>query len=212
MQRNTYTGDITSTHVPISLQPFIEKQWKPHQDLSITYQLIHKGTTGKCNNLHSTQISKFPFWLCYHQLHPQQHCLPNLVYNHKFTTFGNEMKWYSTEYTAQGHEDDLATDAMLKFAKQLNIAVPRPQCLLGRSILPTRLVKSLSRLKLRLTTYKRLNSIMNRYKGQLIAWDIVNENLHFNFSERRRPRWVEVLGAVVVLQNLGLGLVLGVGG
>lgn len=26
---------------------------------------------------------------------------------------------------------------------------------------------------------------MNKYKGQLIGWDVVNENLHFNFFESK---------------------------
>jgi GH35 family endo-1,4-beta-xylanase len=28
-----------------------------------------------------------------------------------------------------------------------------------------------------------MNSVVSRYKGQLIAWDVVNENVHFNFFE-----------------------------
>jgi GH35 family endo-1,4-beta-xylanase len=38
------------------------------------------------------------------------------------TTFENEMKWYSTEYTP-GHEDYSAADAMLAFVKKYGIQV-----------------------------------------------------------------------------------------
>jgi GH35 family endo-1,4-beta-xylanase len=40
----------------------------------------------------------------------------------KFTTFTNEMKWYSTE-KIQGQENYTVSDAMLKFAKQHGISV-----------------------------------------------------------------------------------------
>nr|GFC05691.1 carbohydrate-binding, CenC-like protein [Tanacetum cinerariifolium] len=34
-------------------------------------------------------------------------------------------------------------------------------------------------------TTKRINSVMGRYSGQVISWDAVNENLHFNFFESK---------------------------
>ncbi|XP_024163816.1 endo-1,4-beta-xylanase 4 [Rosa chinensis] len=33
--------------------------------------------------------------------------------------------------------------------------------------------------------YWRAHNIVKRYKGKLIAWNVVNENLHFDFFERR---------------------------
>ncbi|XP_039068759.1 endo-1,4-beta-xylanase 5-like [Hibiscus syriacus] len=94
------------------------------------------------------------------------------------------MKWYSTE-RSPGHEDYSSADAMLSFAKRHNIAV-RGHCVVWDdpkyqpgwlySLSPTDLSKAVVR---------RVNSVMSRYKGQLIAWDVVNENLHFLFFESR---------------------------
>ena len=44
-------------------------------------------------------------------------------------------------------------------------------------------VKSLSFDDLRKAAEKRINSVVSRYRGQLIAWDVVNEDLHFRFFE-----------------------------
>ncbi|KAK9941867.1 hypothetical protein M0R45_007560 [Rubus argutus] len=100
------------------------------------------------------------------------------------TTFWDEMKWYSTE-SIQGREDYSVADAMLQFTQQNNIAVrghsvfwDDPQYQLGW-------VRSLDKKQLVNATYKRLNSVMQRYKGKLIAWDVVNENLHWNFFESK---------------------------
>ncbi|XP_016650434.1 PREDICTED: LOW QUALITY PROTEIN: endo-1,4-beta-xylanase F1-like [Prunus mume] len=40
-----------------------------------------------------------------------------------------------------------------------------------------------SRKEQRKAAVKRIDSVVSRYGGQLIAWDVVNENLHFRFFE-----------------------------
>lgn len=32
---------------------------------------------------------------------------------------------------------------------------------------------------------KRVNSVMSRYRGKLIHWDVVNENMHYDFYETK---------------------------
>ncbi|KAK9164323.1 hypothetical protein Syun_005225 [Stephania yunnanensis] len=98
------------------------------------------------------------------------------------TTFEDEMKWYSTENT-QGHEDYSVADSMLAFAQKNGIAVRGHNIFWDDPNYQQAWVKSLSPDQLRAATMKRINSIVPRYAGKLIAWDVVNENLHFSFFE-----------------------------
>ncbi|XP_050366316.1 endo-1,4-beta-xylanase 5-like [Argentina anserina] len=179
----------------ISLQPFTKQQWKSHQDQSIAENRKSKvriqAVDARGNPLPNATISieqkypSFPFGCAITKL-----ILDNPAHQKWFTsrfrvtTFGDEMKWYSTE-NVQGHEDYSVADGMLQFTQQNNIAVrghnvfwDDPQYQLGW-------VKALNQQQLESATNKRLNSIMQRYKGKVIAWDVVNENLHFNFFESK---------------------------
>jgi GH35 family endo-1,4-beta-xylanase len=44
-------------------------------------------------------------------------------------------------------------------------------------------VKNLSPGELRIAATKRTDSVVRRYSGKLIAWDVMNENMHFSFYE-----------------------------
>lgn len=101
------------------------------------------------------------------------------------TAFGNEMKWYFTEKT-RGEEDYAIPDAMLQFCEQNNIDVrghnivwddPRYQ--------PTWINGETTSEDLKEVVEKRMNSVILRYKGRLIHWDVENENLHFRFYENK---------------------------
>jgi GH35 family endo-1,4-beta-xylanase len=46
-------------------------------------------------------------------------------------------------------------------------------------------VESLNNAQLQQAMNRRLNSVVNRYKGQVIHWDVNNENVHFNFFETK---------------------------
>lgn len=94
------------------------------------------------------------------------------------------MKWYSTERT-QGQEDYSVADAMMDFAKQHNIAVRGHNLLWEDPNMQPSWLPSLSSDQLKSAVQRRINSIMSRYKGQLIAWDVINENLHFSFFESK---------------------------
>ena len=100
----------------------------------------------------------------------------------KFTTFTNEMKWYSTE-KKQGQENYTVPDAMVKFAKQNGISIRGHNIFWDDPKYQPDWVKSLSPQDLRKAAEKRINSVVSRYSGQLIAWDVVNENVHFRFFE-----------------------------
>ncbi|XP_022725061.1 uncharacterized protein LOC111281644 [Durio zibethinus] len=179
----------------ISLQPFTQEEWTSHQDqgikkvrkANVRIQVVDKQGNPLPNATISIvqKQSGFPVGCAINK-----NILTNTAYQNwftsrfRFTTFEDEMKWYSTE-GSPGHEDYLSADALLRFAKEHNIAVrghnvvwddPKYQPGWLYSLSPTALSKAVA---------KRINSIMSRYKGQLISWDVVNENLHFSFFERK---------------------------
>lgn len=102
----------------------------------------------------------------------------------KVTVFENEMKWYTNE-ASPGNEDYTDADAMLQFVKQRNIAVRGHTVLWEDPQFIQGWVASLAQSDLANAVNKRINSIVSRYKGELIAWDVVNENLHFWFFESK---------------------------
>lgn len=127
--------------------------------------------------------SSFPFGCAINK-----NILTNIAYQNWFTsrfrvtTFEDEMKWYSTE-PSWGHEYYSVADAMLQFARKHNVAVRGHNVFWEDPQYTPGWVKSLTKQQLFAATAKRLHSVINRYRGQVIAWDVVNENLHFNFFE-----------------------------
>ncbi|XP_057422152.1 endo-1,4-beta-xylanase 5-like [Lotus japonicus] len=177
----------------ISLQPFTEKQWKSHQDQSIEKarkrKVLVQAIDDQGNPLPNASISitqkksSFPFGSAINN-----YILNNSAYQNWFTsrftvaTFANEMKWYTTEY-AQGKENYPVADAMMQFAKQHNIAVRGHNIFWEDPNYQPSWVPSLSPDQLRSAVIKRVSSVVSRYKGQLIGWDVMNENMHFSFFE-----------------------------
>jgi GH35 family endo-1,4-beta-xylanase len=100
----------------------------------------------------------------------------------KFTAFINETKWYSTDIV-QGKEDYTIADGMVKFSKQNGISIRGHNVIWDDPNMQPCWLKSLSTEEIGKAAEKRINSVVPRYRGQLIAWDEVNENLHFRFFE-----------------------------
>ncbi|KAJ7967579.1 endo-1,4-beta-xylanase-like [Quillaja saponaria] len=179
----------------VSLQPFTQKQWSSHQHQSIEktrkQKVVIQAVDKQGNPLANAKVSieqqnsGFPFGCAINK-----NILNNKAYQNWFTSrftvtsFEDEMKWYSTEST-QGKEDYSVPDAMVQFAKQHSIAVRGHNVLWDDPQYQPGWVSSLSPSQLDSAVEKRLNSIMSRYKGQVIAWDVVNENLHFSFLESK---------------------------
>ncbi|KAG8650628.1 hypothetical protein MANES_07G059100v8, partial [Manihot esculenta] len=179
----------------VSLQPFTEKEWMSHQDQGIEKNRKSKvriqAVDGKGKPLSNATISvelrraSFPFGCAINK-----NILSNKAYQNWFTsrfsvtTFEDEMKWYSTE-SSQGKVDYSVPDAMLEFSKKNNIQVRGHNVLWEDPNYQSEWVKSLSPTDLSKAATNRINSIMSRYKGQLICWDVVNENLHFDFFESK---------------------------
>ncbi|XP_065871369.1 endo-1,4-beta-xylanase 5-like [Euphorbia lathyris] len=179
----------------VSLQPFTMEEWTSHH-----HQIIHKERKSKVkfqvtdanrNAIKDAELSieqtetSFPFGCGMNH-----YILENKDYQKwfssrfKYTTFTNEMKWYSTE-KKRGHENYTISDAMVKFAQHNNI------CIRGHNIFwddpkyQPDWVNNLSPDELREAASKRIDSVVSRYSGELIAWDVMNENLHFRFYEDR---------------------------
>ncbi|KAF2294405.1 hypothetical protein GH714_010499 [Hevea brasiliensis] len=93
-------------------------------------------------------------------------------------------KWYSTE-PSQGKVDYSVPDAMLQFAKKNNVLVRGHNVFWDDPKYQQGWINSLSPADLSKATTDRINSIMSRYRGEVIGWDVVNENLHFNFFESK---------------------------
>ncbi|GAU45000.1 hypothetical protein TSUD_87910 [Trifolium subterraneum] len=168
----------------VSLQPFTKEQWRSQQEKSIE-RVTHSNKTaleGAKVVINQTR-PHFPFGCAMNH-----HILTNSDYQKwfvarfKYTTFTNEMKWYSTE-KIQGQENYTIPDDMLKFAKENGIFVRGHNILWDSIKFQPHWVLSLSPNELREAVAKRMNFVVSRYEGQLIAWDVVNENVHFNFFE-----------------------------
>ncbi|KAK3011920.1 hypothetical protein RJ639_010498 [Escallonia herrerae] len=182
----------------ISLQPFTQGQWRSHQDISTEKYRMRKikihAIDAQGNPLTKAKVSikqrkrNFPFGCAMNQ-----NILSNKAFQDwftsrfKVTTFENEMKWYSTE-KSPGKENYSIPDAMLQFAQKHHIAVRGHNVVWDDPKHQQQWVKSLPPSLLSFAVQKRIKSVVQRYKGQVIAWDVNNENLHFSFYERKLGR------------------------
>jgi len=102
----------------------------------------------------------------------------------KITSFTNEMKWYATE-KARGQENYTVADSMLKFAEDNGILVRGHTVLWDNPKMQPSWVKNIKDPNdVMNVTLNRINSVMKRYKGKLTGWDVVNENLHWDYFEK----------------------------
>ncbi|URE39598.1 hypothetical protein MUK42_34426 [Musa troglodytarum] len=179
----------------VSLQPFTEDQWRAHQAESInrvrkkTVAIQAVDANGHALPGASISIqqrrSGFPLGCAL-----KSTILQSSAYQSWFTarftvtTFTNEMKWYSNE-AVEGNETYAEADAMLAFAKQHGIAVRGHNVVWDDTRYVQNWVQSLPTQKLREAVNRRFNSVMTRYRGQVIAWDVVNENVHYSYYESR---------------------------
>ncbi|CAN6285290.1 unnamed protein product [Urochloa humidicola] len=179
----------------VSLQPFTQEEWAAHHHHAIktarkkTVRFRARDSTGKPVPGAQVRIehvrSGFPLGSAM-----SAEILHNQAYQQWFTsrftvtTFENEMKWYSTEQSP-GREDYTVPDAMLRLAKSHGIAVRGHNIFWDQPSQQPGWVQSLSYSQLQQATARRIKSVMSRYAGQVIAWDVVNENLHFSFYENK---------------------------
>ncbi|KAL5988224.1 hypothetical protein ACLOJK_035987 [Asimina triloba] len=179
----------------VSLQPFTQEQWKSHQDESIEKvrkrKVRFQAVDADGNSLAGATLSiiqtrsSFPFGSAIAST-----ILNNPAYQNWFTArfgwtvFENELKWYSTE-KSRGQEDYSTADAMFAFARQHGIDVRGHNIFWDDPKYQPWWVPSLSPDQLRAAAEKRITSVVGRYAGQVIGWDVDNENLHTTFFESK---------------------------
>lgn len=100
----------------------------------------------------------------------------------RVTTFRNEMKWYDNE-PSQGQENYANPDYMVNFAQTHGISIRGHNVFWEDPHYQPSWVYGLNSDQLWYATNKRINSVMSRYRGKVISWDVVNENLHFRFFD-----------------------------
>ncbi|KAG8088562.1 hypothetical protein GUJ93_ZPchr0010g10066 [Zizania palustris] len=179
----------------VSLQPFTFDEWDAHRLRSAdkarrsTVRVVARGTDG-APMANATVIIEllragFPFG---NTLTKEILDIPAYEkwFTSRFTvaTFENEMKWYSTEWT-QNNEDYRVADAMLKLAQKYNIKVRGHNVFWNDQNSQMKWVRPLNLNQLKAAMQKRLKSVVTRYAGKVIHWDVVNENLHFNYFESK---------------------------
>ncbi|CAN6305435.1 unnamed protein product [Urochloa humidicola] len=179
----------------VSLQPFTFAEWDAHALRSAnttrrsTIRLVAKGADRK-PMANATMIIEllragFPFG---NTMTKEILNLPAYEkwFTSRFTvaTFENEMKWYSTEWN-QNQEDYRIPDAMLNLANKYGIRVRGHNVFWDDQNSQIRWVRPMNIDQLKAAMQKRLKSVVSRYAGKVIHWDVVNENLHFNFFETK---------------------------
>ncbi|KAJ4796310.1 hypothetical protein LUZ62_047556 [Rhynchospora pubera] len=179
----------------VSLQGFTKEEWRSHhndtvhKERKLTAKIKVSDKKGKPlagANITVTPLRMgFPFGNAI-----SQHILKNPAYQKWFasrfthTTFENEMKWYSTEYT-EGHEDYTVADDMLEFANKSGVHVRGHNVFWNDQSAQMKWVEKLTKEELQKAVTKRIKSVVPRYKGRVIHWDVNNENVHFNFYETK---------------------------
>ncbi|GER49136.1 Endo-1,4-beta-xylanase C [Striga asiatica] len=179
----------------ISLKSFTREEWKSHQQQNVERsrkkivkfevldeegfpvekarvsinQLYHSFPLGSAMNGYILQNQAYQDWF---------------TSRFKYTVFENEMKWYSTEISP-GNENYEVADALLGFAQSHGISVRGHNVFWADQHCQPGWVTGLYGEALWEAANRRIESVMRRYQGKLMHWDVMNENLHFNFYETR---------------------------
>ncbi|KAG6397610.1 hypothetical protein SASPL_143780 [Salvia splendens] len=179
----------------ISLQPFSKDEWKSHQDQSIQkarktrvrLQAVDQHGQPLANATFSIrqQRSAFPFGCAINANILQNTAYQNWFFSRfRYTVFGNDLKWYSTE-RSRGAEDYSTADAMVNLAKSRGVAIRGHNVFWDDPQYQPWWANGLAPGDLRTAADHRIKAVMGRYRGKFIHWDVVNENLHFRFFESK---------------------------
>ncbi|XP_068646486.1 endo-1,4-beta-xylanase 5-like [Aristolochia californica] len=178
-----------------SLQAFTDEQWRMHQEDGIRIKrkrwvTIHvsdaQGQRLPGASVTVKQISKdFPFGSAIAQT-----IIGNLPYQKWFTerfnaaVFENELKWYVTE-RKPGQLNYTLADEMLSFVRANQILARGHNIFWEDPRYTPSWVVNLTSSELRAAVKSRIQSLMSRYSGDFVHWDVSNEMLHWDFYEER---------------------------
>ncbi|KAG6399858.1 hypothetical protein SASPL_141343 [Salvia splendens] len=179
----------------ISLQPFSKDEWKSHQDQSIQkarktrvrLQAVDQHGQPLANATFSIrqQRSAFPFGCAINANILQNTPYQNWFFSRfRYTVFENELKWYSNE-RSRGAEDYSTADAMVSLTRSRGVAIRGHNVFWEDPQYQPWWAGGLAPGDLRTAVDRRIKSVMGRYRGKFIHWDVVNENLHFRLFESR---------------------------
>ncbi|CAN7015749.1 unnamed protein product [Brassica rapa subsp. trilocularis] len=179
----------------LSLKQFSKKEWKLKQDQliekirknKVRFEVTYNNKTAVKDAVISLKQTK-PFFLlgCAMNFRILQSEGYRKWFASRFaiTSFTNEMKWYTTE-KVRGQENYTAADSMLKFAEENDILVRGHTVLWDDPKMQPSWVENIKDPEdVKNVTLNRINSVMKRYKGKLTGWDVVNENLHWDYFEK----------------------------
>ncbi|XP_060169288.1 endo-1,4-beta-xylanase 5-like [Lycium barbarum] len=179
----------------ISVKPFSQEEWNSHQ--SQTIEKVRKSKVAiqvvdsQGKPLPNATISlvqgraNFPFGVAINKNILNNKAYQNWFFSRfKFTVFEDEMKWYSTE-TSQGKIDYSTSDAMVNLCKSKGVSIRGHNIFWDDPSMQPKWVPSLNPQQLSAAAGKRVTSVVTKYRGQVIHWDVMNENLHFNFFESK---------------------------
>ncbi|CAA7058681.1 unnamed protein product [Microthlaspi erraticum] len=189
--------DLTATEILVEnvrLQRFNKTQWRLKQDQviekvrknKVRFQVSFQNKTVAKGSLISIKQIKPSFLLgcaMNYKILESDSYKEWFTSRFKLTSFTNEMKWYTTE-RVRGQEDYTLADAMMQLAEENEILVKGHTVLWNNQIwLPSWAQAITDPEDLKNVTINRINSVMKRYKGRLVGWDVLNENVHFNYYE-----------------------------
>lgn len=98
--------------------------------------------------------------------------------------FENELKWYATE-PEPGKINYTVPDQMLEFIRAHQIIARGHNIFWEDPKYTPKWVVNLTENELQSAVNSRIQSLMDKYKGEFIHWDVSNEMLHFDFYEER---------------------------
>ncbi|XP_008788407.2 endo-1,4-beta-xylanase 5 [Phoenix dactylifera] len=178
-----------------SLQPFSVEQWKTQQEEKIRTKRKRVATVHVSDSqgnhitgasVTAQQLSKdFPFGSAIAKT-----ILGNTAYQAWFAkrfnaaVFENELKWYTTE-PEPGKLNYTLADELLEFVRANQIVARGHNIFWEDPKYTPSWVQNLTGDELRAAVKSRIDSLLTRYKGEFVHWDVSNEMLHFDFYEQR---------------------------
>ncbi|KAL1541154.1 endo-1,4-beta-xylanase 5 isoform X2 [Salvia divinorum] len=191
--KNSDSRDVGIEIASPSLQPFTQQQWRLNQDTKINQArkravTVHvsdrEGRQVQGAAIRVEQLSKdFPFGSAI-----AESIIANPPYQKWFVerfnaaVFENELKWNATEFI-QGHVNYTLPDQMLEFVQANQITVRGHNIFWEDPQYIPKWARNLTGSDLESAVSSRIQSLMHKYRGEFVHWDVNNEMLHFDFYE-----------------------------